>query len=124
MNNLLHPLSKEPYFINQIYFSPSQDTLLYLYNRGEVVKLTSPYSLEEIFLDNCCSYQELVEDARVDEYCYESDYPPVVVCKRKRDYVVIDGNHRANALLSRGVTTVHAKVYDLRRLKREVERFF
>ena len=124
MNNLLHPLSKGPYPINQIFFSPSQDALLYLYNCGEVSKLTSPYSLEEVFLDNCYSFQELVEDARVDGYCYESDYPPIVVCKRKRDYIVIDGNHRANALLSRGVATVHAKVYDLRRLKREVERFF
>ena len=124
MNNLLRPLSKAPYPINQIYFSPSQDGLLYSYNRGEVIKLTSPYSLEEVSLDRCCSYQELVEEVRVDDYCYEPDYPPIVVCKRKRDYVVIDGNHRANALLSRGATTARAKVYDLRKLKREVEKFF
>lgn len=124
MNNLLKPLGKEPYPFNQIYYSPSQDSLLYSYNRGEVIKLTSPYSLEEVSLDRCYSYQELVEDARVGDYCYEPDYPPIVVCKRKRDYVVIDGNHRANALLSRGATTARAKVYDLRKLKREVEKFF
>lgn len=124
MNNLLKSLGKEPYPINQIYFSPSQDSLLYSYNYGEAIKLASPYSLGEIPLDRCYSYQELVEDTRVDDYCYEPDYPPIVVCKRKRDYVVIDGNHRANALLSRGATTVHAKVYDLRKLKREVEKFF
>lgn len=124
MNNLLKSLGKEPYPINQIYFSPSQDSLLYSYNYGETIKLASPYSLGEIPLDRCYSYQELVEDARVGDYCYEPDYPPIVVCKRKRDYVVIDGNHRANALLSRGAITVRAKVYDLRKLKREVEKFF
>ena len=86
---------------------------------GKTERLETRYALKQVPIKKLVSHQGLVKKEIVEKYADERlEFPAVIVIKRFGKYYLLEGNHRVNAFLCLGRTTIKARVYRYRDLKR------
>lgn len=80
------------------------------------------YDIKQIPIDKLDTVQgkTLYKDVEREQTAHErmTDYEPINVIKRDKQYIVISGNDRVIALASRGFKKINARVYDVEKKKR------
>lgn len=86
---------------------------------GVTTRLYAPYELRGVPLKKLVSHQDQIHTELVEKYTKTYyGFPAITVIERFDKYYVIEGNHRANALIRSGHKMINAKVYKYRDVKR------
>lgn len=86
---------------------------------GVKTYLYAPYELRGVPLKKLVSHQDQIHTELVEKYTKTYyGFPAITVIERFDKYHVIEGNHRANALIRSGHKMINAKVYKYRDVKR------
>lgn len=86
---------------------------------GVTTYLYAPYELRGVPLKKLVSRQDQIHTELVEKYTKTYyGFPAITVIERFDKYHVIEGNHRANALIRSGHKMINAKVYKYRDVKR------